>query len=537
MRMPGRFLRVALVAAAVAPSACRGQIVDIVPGGSAEGCGPAPAAGIRLSDRQFRNTIATLFPFPVDVGTKYPRTPYRQDFTTSIAANEVLYNDIESFADTAESIALQAVGHLDQLLPCTPAGNESACARAFIDAFAPRAYRRPLAADERQTLVSLYDGSRTGAGALGFDLGIAAVIAAVLQSPQFLYRVEAGAAAGNGLLRLTGYEIASRLSYLYWEGPPDDALLEAARSGALASREGVEAEASRLLDDPRAREGAWRFFSEWLGFGDEVYSGRVDPALAADFAEETRRFVGSVVFEGTGTLADLLQSNTTFVNRRLAAHYGLPYDGSGDTDWRQVTVPDARAAGVLDKAQVAVAHSAVGETSVVQRGKFIYERLLCQDLGTPPPGAQSMNPVLPPDATPRARVEARNQIATCAACHQQLDFAGLGMEDVDALGLQRARYASGAPVDATGILRALPGSPTFQGTAALAHLLAAEPSVGSCLARQWYRYASSHRESEEEASCQVAHLQQRFADSGGNLRALLLGIAGSDAFVYRRPTP
>src|SRR5439155_26307158 len=122
-------------------------------------------------------------------------------------------------------------------------------------------------------------------------------IAAMLRSPQFLYRLEVGVPAGS-MRRLTGHEIASRLSYLYWDGPPDDDLLADARSGALGSKAGVEKVAARMLADPRARDAVWRFFSEWLGFGDQVYATRVDPALAADFADESRRVLLDVVFAG-----------------------------------------------------------------------------------------------------------------------------------------------------------------------------------------------------------------------------------------------
>jgi hypothetical protein len=533
------------LAVGVAATGCRGTIYDpgtIDPEVEAA-CGrapaPAPSAMVRLTAPQFRNTLATLFPFPIDPGSSYPSAPYHQEYTTTVAAGPIAYGDVEDLADTAESIALQAVGHLDQLLPCTPAGGEAACARAFIDDFAPRAFRRPLEGDERQELVALYDGVRGGAPPLNFDLGIAAVIAAVLQSPAFLYRLEEGAPAGAGLRRLTGYEIASRLSYLYWDAPPDAPLLARAAAGKLATRADVEIEAARLLDDPQARASAWRFFSEWLGFGDQIFETRVPSALAIDFSQEAQRFVLDVVFDTPGApLGALLASDRTFVDGRLARHYGLDGAGAGSTDeWHAVTLPPELAAGLLGKAQLAAAHSPAGATSVVQRGKFVLERLLCHDLGTPPPGAQALSPTLADDASPRQRAAARDGMAVCSTCHRDLDDAGLGMEDLDDLGRARTRYASGAPVDAAGVLHALPDGPSFVGTAALAQLLAAEPAVGDCLARQWYRYAAAHQESDGEAACHVARMSKRFAASGFSLRELLLSVAGTDAFVYRAASP
>jgi hypothetical protein len=179
----------------------------------------------------------------------------------------------------------------------------------------------------------------------------------------------------------------------------------------------------------------------------------------------------------------------------------------------------------------------VGETSVVQRGKFIYERLICHQLGPPPPGAQASNPMLAAGATARARVEARTGIAACGACHLDLDYAGLGMEDLDALGRLRTRYASGAPVDAGGVVRALPEGPgAFIGTAGLAQMLASEPAVATCLTRQWYRYATSHLDSEGD-QCHLAAMDRRFAASNFDLRVLLLSVASTSAFVYRAGEP
>lgn len=497
---------------------------------------PVMALTTRLTDRQFANSVAALFPFPVDIGGKYPRTSFGEGYTTSADANEVLFAHIQSFTETAESIALQAVGRMGQLLPCNPAGNESGCAGQFIEAFATRAFRRPVEPGERDQLVALYDGVRRAPAALDFNLGIAAVIAAVLQSPQFLYRLEIGAPTGTpGVRKLTDYDVASRLSYLYWDAPPDAALMEKARAGALGAPEAIAPEAERLLGDPRARASTWRFFSEWLGFGDQIFDSRGDRALAADFAEESRRFVLGVVLDSPeAPLRTLFDNDRTLVNRRLARHYGLPSAPASDTDWVGATLPSTMRAGVLSKAQVAVAHSPVGDTSVILRGKFVHERLLCVDLGSPPPGAVAMNPVLPDDATPRDRIDARAKMVSCNACHHLIDNVGIGMEDLDHLGRHRTRYTSGAPVDVAGKLLALDDpEPTFSGTADLARKLADHDAVAACVARQWYRYAMGRHESEREASCHVSRMAKRFTDSGHNLRELLLSVSASNAFVYR----
>jgi hypothetical protein len=492
------------------------------------------SGAVRLTDRQFRNSVAALFPFTMDAGSKYPTIKYLSTYTTFASAGSVLSDDVVNFADTADSIALQAVSKIDQLLPCKAAGNEAGCAHQFVDAFATKAFRRPLEAGEHDPFIALYDGARTGTGAVDFNTAIAAVVSAVLQSPQFLYQLEIGTTTSTaGVRKLTSYEVASKLSYLYWDSPPDAALMTKAGGNMLQDSGAISTEAERLLKDPRARDTSFRFFSEWLGFGNSVYDGRVDAALAADFAEETRRFIAGVVFDSpTGALKELFDNDQTLVNSRLAAHYGVSYSGAGPSDWRPATI-SART-GIFGKAQVAVSHSPVGATSVVKRGKFVNERFLCADLGAPPAGAEAKMPVLPANATPRQRTEARWDMPACAGCHTIMDNVGLGMEDMDELGRGRTKYASGASVDDNGkVVSFSAGDQDFVGTAALAGKLANHTEVASCVTRQWYRFATGHVETNNEASCHVANMNKQFADSGYNLKKLLLSVAGSDAFLFR----
>jgi hypothetical protein len=494
---------------------------------------PAPAA-VRLSPRQFASSVAGLFPFPVPIGDKYPPLSGGAAYSTMPAAGEMLYAGAESLAEMAEGIGLEASRHVGELVPCAPA--DLTCVRSFITSFATRAYRRPLQNDERASLHTLFDTVRQGTDALPFELAVGAVVAAVVQAPQFLYRVEIGEPSGTaGLRRLTGYEMASRLSYLFWDDAPDATLLERARTGALLNAGTVEAEATRLLDDPRAAGAVWRFFSEWLSFGDEVYGGRVDPALAQDFIEESRRFVAAnALGPGAGPAARLFDSDRSFVNRRLATHYGLPDAASFGDEWREVTLPAAFQAGLLSKAQIATAFSAPGETSVTLRGHFVTGRLLCNELGAAPPGAQAMNPVLPAGATVRERIDARIAMDGCGGCHRVLDNAGIGLEDLDHLGRPRASYTGGQPVIAEGRLVVLEGEPSFTGTPGLGQLLAGRPETAACLAERWYEYATGHQATPDEQQCVVGPLLQQLTQQGGDLRSLLVSIVRSPAFALRR---
>ena len=496
-----------------------------------------PLAGaVRLSPRQFANSVAGLFPFPITLGDKYPPLARGDLYTTEPAAGEVLFAGAESLAEVAESVGLEASRRVGDLVPCSATAVDVNCVRTFITNFATRAYRRPLQNEERDGLHRLFDTVRAAPDPLPFDLAVAAVVAAVLQSPQFIYRVEIGEATSTaGVRRLTAYEMASRLSYLFWDDAPDPTLLERARTGALVDPAMIETEATRLLNDPRAAGAVWRFFSEWLSFGDEVYGGRVDAALAQDFIEESRRFVAAATLGASaGPAARLFDSDKSFVNRRLATHYGLPNAASFGDDWREVTLPPAFKAGLLAKAQIATAFSAPGETSVTLRGHFVTGRLLCNELGAAPPGAQSMNPVLPAGSTVRQRIDARIAMSGCGGCHHILDNAGMGLEDVDHLGRPRTSYTSGQPVAAAGRLVSLPGEPTFTGTAGLGTLLAGRAEPTACLVQHWYEYATGHHATPEEQQCQVGMLLQQLNQSGGNLRQMLVGIVRSPAFAQRR---
>lgn len=516
-----------------------------VPSGpnAAPNCGPgfrAVGAGAgRLTGTQFRKSVLSLLPFYVEIGSDYPEVSFSQGFSTGVDSGEYLFSDLESLANVADGIALQAAPKVGNLLPCPVANADAACVRKFIDDFAGRAYRRPLLAAEGDALLALYNNVRSGQDPLDLGLGIGAVVSAVLQSPQFLYHLELGDATGTpGERRLTSYEVASRLSYLYWDSPPDAMLLEKARTDALRNADVVRAEAERLLADPRSRDGVARFFAEWLGVNDRDFSTRTD--LAKDLIEEVRRSVLAGTFDAPiRPLGGLLGSETALLNRRLATHYGLPTTGfANDTDWRAVPVPAPRRAGILVQGQVDAAHSPVGDTSVTQRGAFVNRQLLCVELGAPPAGAQDQNPMLPAGATRRQRVDARLAVSGCGGCHQILDNVGIGMEDIDELGRSRDKYASGLPVDAAGKLVALDGTEqAFRGTAALASKLGASDQVAGCVARQWYRFQAGHRETAEEEACYVTPLIRRFIAGGRDLHSLLLDLVATDGFFYRKDSP
>jgi mono/diheme cytochrome c family protein len=347
---------------------------------------------------------------------------------------------------------------------------ESACARTILTRLARRAFRRPVTSADIQPLSAFYERGRAHGD---FESGIQAAIEAMLVSPEFLFRIEQdpqSAGAGKAY-RLSDVDLASRLSFFLWSSIPDDELLDRAERGGLNDAAVLQRQVRRMLDDPRADALVSNFAGQWLHLRN-VETVKPDPvvlpfdeALRQAFRTETTLFVSSIVREDR-SLLDLLSADYTFVNQRLAEHYGIPrVYGS---QFRRVTLTDANRHGLLGQGSVLTVTSYPNRTSVVQRGKWILENLL----GTPPPPPPPDVPEL--KAAPHGKVlSMREQMqvhranAVCAACHARMDPIGFALENYDAVGRWRSEDA-GTPIDASG---KLPDGTDFQGPAGLSQLL------------------------------------------------------------------
>ena len=347
---------------------------------------------------------------------------------------------------------------------------EPACARTILSMLAHRAFRRPVTGADIQPLYAFYQRGRANGD---FESGIQAAIEAMLVSPEFLFRVERDpptVAAGKAH-RVSDVELASRLSFFLWSTIPDAELLDLAEHGTLSDPAVLEHQVRRMLDDPRADALVSNFAGQWLQLRN-VETVKPDPvilpfdeALRQSFLTETALFVSSL-FREDRSLLDLFSADYTFVNQRLAEHYGIPrVYGS---QFRRVTLTDVNRRGLLGHGSVLTVTSYPNRTSVVQRGKWILENLL----GTPPPPPPPDVPEL--KAAPHGKVlSMREQMqehranAVCAACHGRMDPIGFALENYDAVGRWRSEDA-GAPIDASG---KLPDGTEFHGPAGLSHLL------------------------------------------------------------------
>jgi hypothetical protein len=355
--------------------------------------------------------------------------------------------------------------------PNSPAAEEP-CARRILSSLATRAYRRPVTNEDLSTLLEFY---RAGREEKDFDAGIQAAVERILAAPSFLFRVEsvpANTKAGSAY-RLSDLDVASRLSFFLWSSIPDEELRNLAVRGRLQNPEVLEQQVHRMLRDPRAQALVDGFATRWLGLSklagivpDTDLYREFDEGLREAMAQETRMFVASQLREDR-SVVELVTANYSFVNERLAKHYGIP-DVYGPR-FRRVQFADGVRGGLLGQASILATTSYPNRTSVTLRGRWLLANLL----GAPPPPPPPDVPALKEagrDGQPkslRKRMELHRQAAVCASCHQRMDPLGFSLENFDALGKWRTE-SDGAPIDAAA---SLPDGTRFEGIGGLRRLI------------------------------------------------------------------
>jgi hypothetical protein len=364
-----------------------------------------------------------------------------------------------------------------RLLVCRPerAVDEEPCARRILARLAARAYRRGVTETEIQTLLRFYREGRRGEG---FDGGLQFGIERILSDPNFLFRVERDPVnvPANTVYRVNDLELASRLSFFLWSSVPDEELLDVANRRRLSDPAELERQVHRMLADPRATALVENFAGQWLLLRN-VRTARPDPDLFPDFDEElrdalrreTELFLGSQLREDRSVL-ELLSANYTFVNERLARHYGIP-DVYGN-DFRRVTLTAEPRGGLLGQGSTLLVTSYPNRTSPVLRGKWVLDSLLGTPPSPPPPDVPSLKDrgENGRPASVRQRLEEHRKNAACASCHAPMDPLGFALENFDAIGKWRPVSEAGTPIDASAVL---PSGEAFDGPLGLRSTLLA----------------------------------------------------------------
>ncbi|MGK3982321.1 DUF1592 domain-containing protein [Sorangium sp. So ce136] len=501
---------------------------------------PGRAPLRRLTRFEYNNTVRDLFDDTTNPAFSLPSEDVGNGFGNDADALSVSSLLAEQLSTVAEGVARRATATPDalaKLAPCarnvSPEGEE-ACARTIVERIAPLAYRRPLAAGEADELLALYSVGRTDAT---FDVGVATMIEALLQSPDFLYRIEWGTSdpAHPELRRPTGDEMATRLSYLFWGTTPDDDLRIAAQAGELSTKEGVRAQAERMLDDPQARTTIRFFFDNLLpisNLADLERNAEAFPtfsrSIGALMREETQRFLEHEIFEGTGTWASVLTAPYTFMNGPLAAFYGV--SGVTGDEFQEVQLDTTQRLGLLTQAGLMAGTTHSNTTNPVVRGSFVLQKLMCQKI--PLPTGDILERVKPPDpysgATARDRFSQHSKDEVCRSCHQYMDPVGFTFENYDAVGLFRTTE-NDVTIDASGSLPGTPG--TVSGPTELVQKLAEAEEVHSCFATRWAEYGYGLTLRAEDA-CTKQAITSAFKASGYNVKQLLIELTQTDAFHY-----
>lgn len=498
----------------------------------------------RLNLAEYDNTMRDL------LGTtkrpskdfEFPADDRGSDFDNVADVLTVSPLHLSSYDSAAKSLIKDALGSASQralLVNCDLASGGAICARSALEAFLPRAWRRPVQTLEVDGLMAIV-AVATGQGD-STETGFALALRAALLSPNFVFRPELDPTPDSTVAHpLSEYELASRLSYFVWSSMPDASLFAAAQASTLHDPAQLATQVTRMLSDPKAKALVDNFAGQWLltrliddVLPDAQLFPSFDPSLRASFKAEQQLLFREVAFNGL-PVDQLLTANFTFANDRLAKFYGLPPVGS-DEPKRVDLTGNTQRQGLLTQGGLLTVNSHGDRTSPVLRGKFVLTALLCKDVPPPPP---TVNTMVTEDAmgvqTLRQVLEQHVNNPACKACHSSMDPIGFGMENYDAIGAYRTTDRS-LPIDAKSTL---PGGESFDGLVQLTRLIAKDPAFPACVASKLYAYALGRGAVTKDPT----HLDQstldalatRFKANGLAFPDLVAGVVSSPTFLNRR---
>ncbi len=499
----------------------------------------------RLTRFEYNNVARDILADSSLPANALPSEELGNGFGNDADAQEVVPALVEQYVTVAETMAATATapGKFSTLFPCAAsvpdAAAEAACARTIAETFTPKAWRRALVAGEADGLVTLFTGVRA---ANDFPTSVAAMLEAIFQSPEFLYKPEfgIGVAGRTDVKQPTGDEMATRLSFLFWGSAPDDALRAAAAAGQLSNPDGVRTQAQRLLADPKAREVVRFFFNKLLPIEslaalerDATQYPKFSSKIGSLLKQETQTFLENEIFNGPGTWPGVFTAKYTYVNQDLAAFYGLT-GVTGDAFQKVALDPSTHRGGLLTQAGVMAGPIHSNNANPVVRGSFVVQKLMCQVIPKPTGDIAAM--VTPPDpnsaATARQRFTTHSSNPVCRGCHVNMDGFGFALENFDPIGQWRDSE-NNVTIDASGDTPILG---TFNGPFELQAALAASEQVQNCFASQWMNFGYGRTLSDAE-SCGVESVRTQFKAKNYNVQELLLALTQSEAFLTLPAVP
>ncbi len=531
---------VMLIAASLVLTACSGIIGDTPASLTSDGTresalcvaassDPGRVTMRRLSRIEYRNTLRDLLGDTIDRTEALPADDLGFGFDVIGDLLSTSVNHITAYVDIGfDAVAKAITRDKAKLFTCVPKNNDDlACFERIVHAFATRAFRRPLIDGDKATLANVFAQARASGD--DFDHAVELALVTVLSSPSFIFRPETQGGTDD-VQSLGPYELASRLSYFVWSSMPDDALLAAAANGKLATARGLAEETRRLLADPRADGLADHFAAAWLGvtaLADAApQAPGFDEALRSAMAAETRALF-KYVLETNAPISELFSARYTFVNARLATHYGMT--GAYGDELTKVALPLSRPPGVLGHASYLTATSHPDITSPVRRGRFVLDAMLCEPPPPPPGDVETKKGEVDPGAPKRTQMEQHRTDAACAGCHMMMDPIGFAFEGFDTVGRPRTQDETGHTVETRG---ELVDGRTFDGPAELVAALAGEPDTVACAAKKLTTFALGRGLAKSD-DCVVQTIAEQLGAHGG-LEDLVIAVATSRPFVARR---
>jgi hypothetical protein len=500
----------------------------------------------RLNRTEYNNTVHDLLGTATRPADQFPPDDLGLGFDNVADVLTISPVHMQLYQSAAEALVTEALATTGaeraKLLTCDVEAMGDPCVRSILRTFGRSAWRRPVTDAEIDTLMTVVGVARTNGDK--WEQGLNLALQAMLVSPSFIYRVELDPSPTSLTPHpLTSYELATRLSYFLWSSMPDAALAAAADAGTLTDKTQLAAQVTRMLKDPKASALVDNFAGQWLytrlvddASPDATMFPKFDQPLRDAMKQETTLMFKDIIFGGVAA-DQLLLANYTYVNDRLAQHYGLPaITGSA---MQKVTLPaSSHRGGFLTQASFLTVNSHPSSNSPVLRGKWILEQLMCQTIAPPPNAAMAQ--LAPPAANAPAQT-LRDRLTVhhmnpCAVCHVVMDPLGFGLENYDPIGQYRTMDGT-LPVDASGTL---PDGRSFNGALELEGIVAKDPGFASCIAQKLYTYALGRAPQTTPNHMDPAILQtdtDAFRAAGYPMVKLVTDIVTGDTFTQRRGDP
>jgi hypothetical protein len=492
----------------------------------------------RLNHFEYNNTVADLLGTKLTPADGFPGDDLGAEFDTVGSALSLAPEYVVSYEGAATTLVNDLFADATRqktVVSCDVTTGGDMCAQTILSAFARRAWRRPVTADEVTGLMAPVTAAKT-LGLAALD-GLKAALSGVLLSPYFLYKLELDPDPLAGTARkLTPYELATRISYALWSSTPDAVLSAAADAGTLVTDDQVGAQVDRMLSDPRADALLDNFTAKWLDFGSidshEVspdYFPAYTPTLGASMKAEARRYMQEFLHTPLN-VSNLLDAKFTFVDATLAKFYGLTRTGAANaTDLVKVDTTGSQREGLLTLGAFLTTTAYPNRTSPVRRGEYVFRRLLCDQVPDPPPNVPQLAEMDVPGQTFRQRMEIHRASPACSVCHDLMDPIGFGLENYDGIGAYRT-LDSGAAVDSSG---KLPDGTTFNGAVQLGGILAKDVRVPACVTEKFMTFGIGRLMNQADDPQWISYLSAHAQATDGSLRSVIRQVLMSDAFRSR----